>query len=174
MTSPELDLVLIPMDCRFQPYQPSSVDPSSNQPKAPTDGRIYVLKFSSSSQRHLFWLQSKTQSPTGDPGFFSPRDLKLGSLVDKLLRGEEVDVSNAIAGIRSGGGNGDADDGDEPMEDAEGVGDGPEHPEGGSGGAGPGATGGDIREEGEESREGVPMADERRFSLGSPVSDSQF
>lgn len=152
MDTPDLDLVMFPSDGHFQPYLPNPPD-SANEPKSPTNGRIYVLKFSSSSQRYIFWMQSKSQSPTGDPSFFSPRDLKLGALVDRLLQGEDVDVSNAIAGIRSGG-DGDADDGDETMEDVQGSGDAQEHAEGGTGGAGADATGGDVRQEGEESREG--------------------
>lgn len=151
MHSPELDLVMVPTDCHFAPYQPPNPGASSDQPRPLTNGRIYVLKFSSSSQRHLFWLQSKSQSPQSDPSFFSPRDLKLGSLVDQLLQGEDVDVTNAIAGITS---NRDADDGDETMEDVDDAGDGPDHAEGGSGGAGADATGGDVRQEGEEAREG--------------------
>ncbi len=154
MSSPELDLVMVPGDGQFRPYEAKAA-PSPDQSKPPTNGRIYVLRFSSSSQRHLFWLQSKSQSPAGDPSFFSPRDLKLGTLVDRLLQGEDVNVSDAIAGMRSGGGGDpDPDDEDEPMEDVEGTGDGQDHPGGGAGGAGPGATGGDIRREGEESREG--------------------
>ena len=69
--------------------------------------------------------------------------------MDELLQGEDVDVPSAIAQVQDQ----DPDD-DELMEDVERSG----HPggrhQGGSGGAGPGATGGDIREEGEEAREG--------------------
>jgi hypothetical protein len=43
---------------------------------------------------------------------------------------------------------------DETMEDVEGHGDRNEHHRGSNGGAGPDATGGDYREEGEQSREG--------------------
>ena len=154
MSSPELDLVMVPTDGQFRPYEATNSAASSERRRPATNGRIYVLKFSSSSQRHLFWLQSKTQSPTGDPSFFSPRDLKLGALVDQLLQGEDVNVSDAIAGIRSSGGGRPDDDEDETMEDVEGTGSGQDHSGAGSGGAGPGATGGDIRHEGEESREG--------------------
>ena len=45
-------------------------------------------------------------------------------------------------------------DDDETMEDVDGADEDPSHQRGGSGGAGPDATGGDVREEGEQSREG--------------------
>ncbi|KAJ5827142.1 26S proteasome complex ubiquitin receptor subunit Rpn13 [Penicillium robsamsonii] len=144
LDEPELDLVMIPSDGSFTPYKPSGRDA--------TNGRIFVLKFSSSSQRYLFWMQSQSQHEDGDPSWFSPRDLKLGEIVDVLLQGEDVDVEHEIANLprRSSGG-----DDDETMEDVEGT----DHDRGrhhstGSGGAGPDATGGDVREEGQESREG--------------------
>jgi 26S proteasome regulatory subunit N13 len=141
-----LDLVMFPTDGHFEPYEYKT----SEQPTSKTNGRIFVLKFSSSSARHLFWLQSKPQSRNGDASWFSPRDLKIGQIVDTLLQGEEVNVVEEIAQVRgSDGGN----DDDETMEDVEGHGD-SEHHRGGSGGAGPGATGGDIREEGSGAREG--------------------
>lgn len=138
MSEPELDLVMVPTDGQFRPYERVNQDPT-NQSKAPTNGRIYVLKFSSSSQRHLFWMQSKSQSPSGDPSFFSARDLKLGSIVDQLLQGEEVNVPAAIAEVRSSGGNGGggggAGDDDQPMEDVQETGDNQPQGQGGSGGA---------------------------------------
>lgn len=70
--------------------------------------------------------------------------------MDQLLQGEEVNVQQEIASVPSRQGG----DDDEPMEDVEGTDTGAEHHRGGSGGAGPDATGGDIREEGEGSREG--------------------
>jgi 26S proteasome regulatory subunit N13 len=146
MDQPELDLVMVPTDGHFEPYEYKT----SDQPTSKTNGRIFVLKFSSSSQRHLFWLQSKSQSRTGDPSWFSPRDFKIGQIVDTLLQGDEVDVPSEIAQIQ---GNERRDDDDETMEDIEGHPD-PSHTHQGSGGAGPGATGGDIREEGEQAREG--------------------
>ena len=121
---------MFPADATFVPYR-----------KARVSGRIFVLKFSSSSQRHLFWLQSKSQSPNGDPTYFSPRDLKIGEVVNDLLQGEEVDVQQAVTDMRAGHPPNNDEDAD--MEDVE-----------GHGGAGPGATGGDIRDEGEDSREG--------------------
>lgn len=144
-TEPELDLVMVPSDGSFTPFQPSGKE-------TPTNGRVYVLKFSSSSQRYLFWLQSKSQHERGSPNWFSPRDLRLGEIINALLQGEEVDVQNEIANIprRPSGG-----DDDETMEDVEGDDNDPGHNQGGgSGGAGPDATGGDVREEGHESREG--------------------
>ncbi|KAL4809533.1 proteasome complex subunit Rpn13 ubiquitin receptor-domain-containing protein [Aspergillus unguis] len=142
-TEPELDLVMVPSDATFTPYRAGS---------KPTNGRIYVLKFSSSSQRYLFWLQSKSQSDEADPSFWSARDLKLGWIVNQLLQGEDIDVEGEIATIPGGPSNGDD---DETMEDVEGVDHDPNHNHGGSsGGAGADATGGDIREEGQGSREG--------------------
>lgn len=140
LDEPELDLVMIPSDGSFTPYKPSGRDA--------TNGRIFVLKFSSSSQRYLFWMQSHSQHENGDLSWFSPRDLKLGEIVDVLLQGEEVDVEHEIANLprRSSG------DDDETMEDVDGHE--PSRHGSGSGGAGPDATGGDVREEGQESREG--------------------
>lgn len=143
-----LDLVMFPTDGHFEPYEYRT----SDQPTSKTNGRVFVLKFSSSSQRHLFWLQSKSQARNGDASWFSPRDLKIGQIVDMLLQGENVNVTEEMAQIEGGGpGN---DDEDETMEDVEGHRDPREHHRGGSGGAGPDATGGDIREEGAGAREG--------------------
>lgn len=142
-----VDLVTFPTDCHFEPYEYKTTE----QATAKTNGRIFVLKFSSSSRRDLFWLQSKPQARNGDASWFSPRDLKIGQIVDNLLQGEEVNVSEEIAQIQDGpGGN----DDDETMEDVEGHGDSTGQHQGGSGGAGPDATGGDIREEGSGAREG--------------------
>lgn len=137
---PDVDLVMIPTDGSFTPYR-----------KDVTNGRVFVLKFSSSSQRYLFWLQSQSQHESGDASWFSPRDLKLGEIVDVLLQGEDVDVEHEIANLpqRPSGG-----DDDETMEDVEGTDHDATHHGAGSGGAGADATGGDIREEGQESREG--------------------
>ena len=98
-------------------------------------------------------MQSRSQHPQGNPEWFSSRDLKLGQIVHALLQGEEVDVQEEISNLPSDQ-NGPGGDDDETMEDVEGTGHSEEHHRGGSGGAGPGATGGDIREEGQESREG--------------------
>ncbi|KAJ5578034.1 uncharacterized protein N7459_006998 [Penicillium hispanicum] len=144
LDEPELDLVMVPTDGSFTPYKPFGKDA--------TNGRVFVLKFSSSSQRYLFWMQSQSQHESGDPSWFSPRDLKLGEIVDVLLQGEDVDVEHEISNLTRRGSGGDD---DETMEDVEGVDHDPSHNHGGSsGGAGADATGGDVREEGQESREG--------------------
>lgn len=148
----ELDLIMIPGDGSFLPYTGKDSVEDSENVKSPTDGRIFVLKFNSSSQRYLFWLQSKSQHRRGDPSWFSERDLKIGQIVDLLLNGEEIDVQAELAGIDNhSAGN----DEDETMEDVEGADhSGSRNRHGSTGGAGADATGGDIREEGEESREG--------------------
>ncbi|OAL39887.1 hypothetical protein AYO20_00799 [Fonsecaea nubica] len=152
LDQPQLDLLMVPMDGSFTPYQPTSAENPSNS-KTPTNGRIYVLKFTSSSQRHLFWLQSRSQHPQGDPSWFSARDLKLGQIVNNLLQGEDVDVQEQMASLPPDGNSPD-DDGAEPMEDVEGTDHNPNRRPSQGPGAGPDATGGDFREEGEESREG--------------------
>jgi 26S proteasome regulatory subunit N13 len=148
----ELDLIMIPGDGAFVPYTGTESVENSENVKSPTDGRIFVLKFNSSSQRYLFWLQSKTQHPRGDASWFSERDLKIGQIVDLLLNGEEIDVQGELATVQDSAPSGDD---DETMEDVEGA----DHASsrnrhGSTGGAGAGATGGDIREEGSGSREG--------------------
>jgi hypothetical protein len=142
---------MIPGDGSFQPYTGKDSVEDSENIKSPTDGRIFVLKFSSSSQRYLFWLQSKSQHPRG-ASWFSERDLKIGQVVDLLLTGEEIDVQAELAGVtNTSGGN----DEDETMEDVERADQSASRNRHGStGGAGADATGGDIREEGEDSREG--------------------
>ncbi|CAK7263115.1 hypothetical protein SEPCBS119000_000318 [Sporothrix epigloea] len=158
MEDAPLNLVMIPGDGRFLPYEGIS-----GQPTTKTNGRIFVLKFESSSQRHLFWLQSKPQSTTGDAAWLSPRDRKIGELVDQMLQGDEPDVDAELANLRRDGDGDnehrrdgdDDDDDDETMEDAEGRGSASNsRPSGGAGGAGSGATGGDVREEGADAREG--------------------
>ncbi|EPE31539.1 hypothetical protein GLAREA_12295 [Glarea lozoyensis ATCC 20868] len=148
MHEDNIDLAMFPTDGSFVPYEYTTKD----QPTSKTNGRIYVLKFASSSQRYLFWLQSKPQSRDGDASWFSPRDIKIGTIVDNLLQGEEINVPEAIANLGSGGG--DNNDDDETMEDIEGHGDRSTEHQGSGGGAGPGATGGDVREEGSNARDG--------------------
>lgn len=144
MSEPELKLVMIPADGQFTAYNHKKHDPTG---KSYTNGRIFVLKFESSTQRHLFWLQSKSQDPKGDPSFFSQRDLKIGWIVDRILQGEQVNVRQEVAEMGNDqGGDGD----DEEMEDAG------TH----TGGDIPGDIGsgdpfmGDPENEGEGSREG--------------------
>lgn len=132
MDEPDLDLIMFPSDGTFIPYQ-----------KTKTNGRIFVLRFASSSQRHLFWFQSKSQSRSGDPSYYGPRDIKIGEIVNDLLQGTNVNVTRVMGEMRAGQS---PDDEDATMEDVEG--------HGPTGGGGPGATGGDIRDEGEDSREG--------------------
>lgn len=141
---------MIPTDASFIPYEHNT----ESQPSAKTNGRIFVLKFTSSSQRHLFWLQSKPQGRNGDPRYFSPRDRKIGDLVNRMLQGEEVNVTRELQAVRNTDDRQDDDGDDEHMEDANGPRERQDRHGSASGGAGPGATGGDVREEGEESREG--------------------
>lgn len=129
---------MVPSDGEFLPYR-----------KVPVSGRIYALKFTSSSTRHLFWLQSKAQDSEGRPDHWSARDEKLGKIVNDLLQGEDVNMDVEIADLRSTRHETESGDDDETMEDAP-----LEHHRSGTGGAGADATGGDVREEGEESREG--------------------
>jgi 26S proteasome regulatory subunit N13 len=139
-----MDLIMFPGDASFLPFEKEGPNR-----KPLVNGRIFVLRFSSSSARHFFWLQSKSQHSSGDPSFFSDRDRKLGEIVNSILQGEDIDVQQEIENLPSGGG-----DDDTAMEDADGGAFQSDHHRAASGGAGAGATGGDIREEGEESREG--------------------
>lgn len=133
---------MVPGDVTFEPY-------SHSAPSAQTGGRVFVLKFGGSPERYLFWLQSKPQHE--DPSTLSARDRKIGEIVNSLLQGEEPDVHEELQNIRTRG-----DDDDEDMDDGDANEDRRlrQHPSSGSGGAGAGATGGDVRDEGEESREG--------------------
>jgi len=111
LEDPVDDLIIIPDDASFVAHP------------IPT-GRVFILKFSSSSQRHFYWLQSKPEKPD-DPGFFSTRDNECGRLINRLLQGEEGgDDSEDLLG----------DDEDETMEDVERRDEGAESMEGGADG----------------------------------------
>jgi 26S proteasome regulatory subunit N13 len=147
----EPDLIVFPGDAQFVPYDPRKYD--SSAPKI--NGRVFAFKFSSSPERHLFWLQSKPQAQSGDASWFSPRDLKIGDIVNRLLQGEEVNVTGELAAVQNNRDDSRRDgDDDETMDDVEGHADPSSHHGGGTGGAGMDATGGDPRQEGEGSREG--------------------
>lgn len=147
MNQPELELIMFPADGRFTPYQPSPKESTSSR----INGRVFVLRFQSSRQRHFFWLQSRSQHPHGDPTWFSPRDLALGRFVDRLLQGDEVNVQEEIASISNNqGGNPDDDDPTSRMEDvrSEGQAGAPGHNSAGS------PLTGDPGDEGKGSRDG--------------------
>lgn len=145
-TEPEIDLIMFPGDGTFQPLLKEQ---GAEHLHSPTTGRIYMLAFSSSGQKHYFWMQSKSQHKEGSLSWFSQRDQRIGQIVDSLLQGEDVDMEQEIEDLRNGGGDGDG-DGDEMDVDHAGSG----RRESQTGGAGAGATGGDTRDEGESSREG--------------------
>lgn len=115
MTQPELDLTMVPGDGSFTPYEFGHV----GSVRSPTNGRVYVLRFQSSTQRYMFWLQSKSQHPQGDPAWFSPRDLKLGQIIDRLLQGDNVNIAEEMASISNnqGGNGGDENGSSSLMED---------------------------------------------------------
>jgi hypothetical protein len=143
-TNPEIDLIMFPSDGHFYPLVKEQ---GAEDLHSPTNGRIFVLKFTSSSQKHFFWMQSKTQSREGHQSWFSQRDQRIGQIVDALLQGEDVDVNAEVEDIRRGDDDADPNGDSDAMEVDHGA-------TLGSGGAGADATGGDPREEGEASREG--------------------
>ncbi|KAK5691055.1 hypothetical protein LTR97_011707 [Elasticomyces elasticus] len=148
-SDPEMDLLMIPGDGTFHPLVKN---PGSESVESPTTGRIFVLKFSSSSQKYYFWMQSAPQNKDGKLGWFSARDQKIGQVIDALLQGEEVDIEQEAREIREGGQGDDGDDGGDA--DAMEVDHGESLTRQETGGAGQDATGGDPREEGHASREG--------------------
>lgn len=139
LSDPDLDLTMVPTDGTFLPYLGKDTKrPLSHTPQTgPIKGRIFVLKFSSSSQRHFFWLQSREQPP-GDPSVYSVRDLRLAEIVDNLLQGVEMEDGD-VESLRRGGaaGGGGQNGGDVDMEDVPGD----EAAENGDAGAGAGADG---------------------------------
>jgi hypothetical protein len=142
---------MFPGDASFVPYK----DPrSSSTIKSPTTGRIFVIKFRSSSQRYLFWLQSAPAAGSA-PDTFSLRDLRMGAIIDRLWAGDDVDVEAEMREAARDEPRRD-DDGDDDMHDpdADANGEGGGGLSNSTGGAGADATGGDVREEGEEAREG--------------------
>jgi hypothetical protein len=147
-TDPDLDLIMFPQDGHFYPLLKEQ---GVEDLHSPTNGRIFVLTFTSSSQKHYFWMQSKSQSKEGHDSWFSQRDQRLGQIIDALLQGEDVDVQGEIEDMARGGGDDGGADGEGDLMDLDG-GPGLERRE--TGGAGQDATGGDPRAEGESSREG--------------------
>jgi len=129
---------MVPMDGYFKPYLGEQKIANTS----PINGRVFVLKFRSSSERKFFWLQSREQ-PAGQMNTFSPRDLRMCQLVDSILQGNDgLAYGDDNGGSAQYGGE---DDDDQAMEDVQ-EGD-TERPSGG-------ATGGDVTEEGAESRDG--------------------
>ncbi|KAM3419247.1 hypothetical protein BST61_g5185 [Cercospora zeina] len=92
--------------CWHGHFYPLVKERGAEQLHSPTNGRIFVLKFSSSNQKHYFWMQSKSQSRQGEASWFSERDQRIGQIVDQLLQDEDVDVTAEIDEIRGGGNSG--------------------------------------------------------------------
>ncbi|ODV92599.1 hypothetical protein CANCADRAFT_43199 [Tortispora caseinolytica NRRL Y-17796] len=69
-------------------------------------GRVYVLKFNSSTERVFFWLQYPTSG--SDPGYHSETDRQIARQINELLHSTTPLVFDREAGSRSGpGGDGD-------------------------------------------------------------------
>ncbi|PTD11926.1 hypothetical protein FCULG_00003693 [Fusarium culmorum] len=92
LDNPELDLIMVPTDGSFTPYESTT----SSEPTSKTD--------------------VKAQSENGDAAYYSPRDRKIGDIVNRLLQGEEVEVAEEMATVRN---DDQDDDEDEAMEDAD-------------------------------------------------------
>lgn len=150
VSDPEIELFMIAGDASFMPYTGKDKIVPGEEITSPTNGRLCVLKFHSSGERYIFWLQSKSQHSEGKSNWFSQRDLKMVKVIDLLLSGQEVSPEDVQGEITFDQSRRDEEDGDqdEQMRDAD------EHNQDSTGGAGAGATGGDFREEGEEAREG--------------------
>lgn len=134
---------MVPGDATFTPLVPTSKGGDTVR-NSPTNGRIFTLRFASSSDRHFFWMQSKSQHKEGTPSWFSDRDLKIGEVINDLLAGEEVDVREELGSVtRPSGGDGDAMQG---VEQSAPSGNDRQGPTGGSAaqGSGAGGSGGGI------------------------------
>jgi 26S proteasome regulatory subunit N13 len=78
-SSPDLeDFLIIPGDCQLIRHD------------AVSTGRVFMLKFSSSSQRQFYWLQEKSEGPNEEPGFWSQRDIDWIEGINKILQGEDA------------------------------------------------------------------------------------
>jgi len=153
-TEPDLDLIMFPQDGHFVPLfkeEPSSKTSGVLYPllsdgkkgetgnlHSPTNGRIFVLRFNSSGQKHFFWMQSHAQHSDreSNASWWSQRDQNIGRIVDDLLQGEDVDVEGEIEKMSKREYSEGADDDDAMDVDRA------------------GATGGDVRQEGSGSRQG--------------------
>ncbi|KAK6344807.1 hypothetical protein TWF718_006761 [Orbilia javanica] len=70
----EFDLIVFPGDASFVPYN-----------AGPNDGRICVLKFQSSDQRHMFWWQTKNDENVG-PSEHTLKDRSVTRKIDQLIQ----------------------------------------------------------------------------------------
>lgn len=75
------DLILFPGDATFAPVAPTS--------------RVYVLRFTSSSARHFYWMQDVES--TND----SRRAARVNALIDNPEAPEQADESSAMEGVTS-------------------------------------------------------------------------
>jgi len=105
--------MMIPGDATFKPYVGPGKPISGSDVKSPVNGRVVVLKFSSSSQRYLFWLQAK---PSGDASKFSLRELRNIDNINELLQQDDMDYDAIRTRTEY---NNEGDDGDATMEDVE-------------------------------------------------------